>query len=372
VIEHYLEKLENALGCWGAGVVLGLFTLAIAAVYVTPAIGCVNHGCAFQDLSSAPFAFASDNAVKGRFLTPALAYFALLRGRFYIVLPLLVMVLLLASIYWMYRRNMKFARASALLVMLAIGFSTPVLFLLHFAGYVDVTSYLFIFLAILLIDSRFAAFWPLLFGLAVLNHESSALIAPFLLGLSAVKRGWLALLLDALLVGTCLLGLLFLSRYIHSQGYPGFTLSFYLSVGRMHGAFESIAKMLPIGVFMSFKLFWCLPLIAIVIRLRRRDYKTSVLIALPILGALAQLLVAEDTSRLLGLSFPSILLACSVLRDEWGEPVFSKRLLVIFLWNLLVPQYYVGQERIVPMIPLPISLATWLLFDVDPWTLWWG
>jgi hypothetical protein len=86
---------------------------------------------------------------------------------------------------------------------------------------------------------------------------------------------------------------------------------------------------------------------------------------------MGQLLVADDTSRLLGLGFPSILLACSVLHHEWGEGVFSKRLFALFLWNLFVPQYYVGQDLAVPMLPLPVSLLGWLFFGANPWALWW-
>jgi hypothetical protein len=370
-VRRYLGKIEGSLGYWGAGFLIGICVLVVASIYVTPAINCVNHGCTYAELSISPFAFASNNVMKSRLLTAALAYLVLLRGRLYILFPLLVSVLFLASIYWYYRRRMKVESVSALLIVLVIAFSSPVLFLLHFQGYTDVTSYLCIFLAIQLMDTRFALFWPALFGLALLNHESNAFIAPFLFLLSWSRRGWRFPLLDSVTLGICLLGVLGLSRHIHSQGNAGFNLSFYLSSGHVNYVLGHTLRMLPIGIFMAFKLFWCLPLMASAILLRRKDYKSCALILLPIPCAMGQLLIADDTSRLLGLGFPSILLACSVLYHEWGEGVFSKRLSALFLWNLLVPQYYVGQEVAVPMLPLPISLFSWLLFGTNPWTLWW-
>jgi hypothetical protein len=368
---RFLGKIEAFLGCWGAGLLIGICTLVAAAIYVTPALHCVNHGCTYEELSSAPFAFASDNVMKSRLLTAALAYLIFLKGRLFIVFPLLLSVLLLASIYWFHRRRLKFASVSALLIVLVIAFSTPLLFLLHFQGYTDVTSYLLIFLAMQLMDTRFAQFWPVLFGLAILNHESSTFVAPFLLVLSWSKRGWRFPLLDCATLGLCLLGAFGLFRHIHLQGNAGFSLPFYLSTGHVNYILGHTLKMLPIGIFMAFKLFWCLPLMASAVLFKRKDYKTCALVLLPIPCALGQLLIADDTSRLLGLAFPSMLLAGAVLHRAWGEGAFSKRLLSLFLWNLLVPQYYVGQEIAVPMLPLPISLFSWLCFGTNPWALWW-
>jgi hypothetical protein len=370
-LRRYLGKLEGSLGCWGAGLLIGICTLALASVYVTPALHCVNHGCTYEELSAAPFAFASDNVMKSRFLTAALADIVSLNGRLFILFPLLVSVVFLGSLYWFHRRRMKFESVNALLIVLVIAFSTPLLFLLHFQGYTDVTSYLLIFLAMQFMDTRLAQLWPVLFGLALLNHESNAFIAPFLFFLSWSKRGWRFPLLDCVTLGLCLFGVLSLSRFIHAQGNPGFSLPFYLSSGHINYILGRTLRMLPLGIFMAFKLFWYLPLMAAAVLLKRKDYKACALMLLPIPCALGQLLVADDTSRLLGLSFPSILLACSVLHDEWGGDVFSKRLVALFLWNLVIPQYYIGQEIAVPMLPLPVSLLSWLFLGTNLWSLWW-
>jgi hypothetical protein len=42
VVDRYLEKTEKSLGCWGAGVLLGLCTLVIAAIYVRPGFSCLD------------------------------------------------------------------------------------------------------------------------------------------------------------------------------------------------------------------------------------------------------------------------------------------------------------------------------------------
>jgi hypothetical protein len=129
---------------------------------------------------------------------------------------------------------------------------------------------------------------------------------------------------------------------------------------------RTIGLFFPWGLFEAFKLFWFLPLAGAATLWARGRKAETILLTLPVLSALGQLPLATDTSRLMGLAFPSVLLSLKPLREVWGAS-FNKRLWMLILLNFLVPQYYVGQHLAIYLIPLPVSLLMRFLFNVDPW-----
>ena len=66
-------------------------------------------------------------------------------------------------------------------------------------------------------------------------------------------------------------------------------------------------------------------------------------------GALAQLLVAHDVSRLMGLAFPAVLKGAEFVRSERGEAA-SNRL----LWSLILLDFLVPSLRGAPTEPLSL------------------
>jgi hypothetical protein len=133
------RRLEARYGLPGAALLLAMIVLLVAAVYARPSSTPVNHGVLYARLSEAPFAFVQPNWVQYRLLTPLIGYLSHLRGWAFVLLPPLIMVAWLASVYGRYRRG-GFDGAAALAVMAMMAFSTPTLFPLHSSGSVDQTS----------------------------------------------------------------------------------------------------------------------------------------------------------------------------------------------------------------------------------------
>ena len=133
-------------------------------------------GRGYATLSQAPFDLSEQNNLRFRILTPFLAYCVGLRGNLYIVFPMLVSLFFLSFIYFRLRKNEP--PSTSLLITSFICFSTPILFLLHFQGYVDITSYLLIWLIIVFIKNKFT--WVFLLALLLLNHDSNVFIIPAL------------------------------------------------------------------------------------------------------------------------------------------------------------------------------------------------
>lgn len=364
--------MEQALGLPGAAVLVGAALLAAAAVYTTPALGPVNHGVAFAELSRAPLDFETANPLRYRILSPLVAHVLGLRGDLFVFFPLGVAVLLLAGIYaWSRRRGLGPAESVGVAALLA--FSSPILFTLHFQGYTDTVSYALLFGAWLL-RTRLV-FSAALFALALLNHEGNLFLAPWLLfgwlegrrGVRAVAPGLAAVALAAL---PALAWRAYVSRYAEVD----YTVLHYLDSWHLWSFLFHTARGLWLGIFMAFKLFWALPILAAREARGRGDRAALAALALPVAGALASLAVGTDTSRLVGLAFPSILLAALALRGRTleGRP-FREWLWILIGWNLLVPQYYVGQSWAFVFFPLPVTVVLEMVFGFDTrHPLWWG
>ena len=142
-----------------------------------------------------------------------------------------------------------------------ICFSSPVLFLLHFQGYSDVTSYLLIVLIIIFIKKPVV--WIPLLTLLLLNHDSNLFIVPGLLFfyyLNTQKKG------DAIIYIIVALLIAFIPFYLYrnyiSEMAPvKYDVAFYFS--QMKENIKSLAAYFYVGLFYSFKLFWIFPVFAV-------------------------------------------------------------------------------------------------------------
>lgn len=365
--EERFATIEGRLGIGATAVVAGAALLALAAIYITPAPSCLHHGVDYARLATRPFDLDRPNPMQLRILSPAIAHFLFLRGRAFIFFPLLTAWIFLAMTYVLSRRRGLTAVESLGMAALMAS-STTILFTLHFPGYTDTLSYLLLLLSLSTLGTVRA---PAYFAAALLNHESSAFAAPglVLLGLSqaSTRRA------------RCTVIIQFLVAFLPWFAYRTFVVAntpifldagHYLSVANILFTTRLVAKYFLLGLFESFKLFWIFPLIGLAHALRRQRYAGAAWFVVVPVAAAAQMLFAFDTSRLMGLAFPCILLGALAARARMGAAAFGPWLWKLIGLNLLVPTYHVGGELITPLFPLPLSLLLWA-FGVDPWTLWW-
>jgi len=296
-----------------------------------------------------------------------LAYFLFFRGPLFLLFPLLVGVLFLTLIYTHYRKQ-DFGPIESLGMASLMAFSTPILHLLHFQGYTDTTSYLLLFLCLILIKTPV---WFLFFGLAILNHESNLFAVPYLLVLDWQNNScWKSQIRSFGLFFASLIPFILYRAYVARHATILFSPGFYLNLQNIKITTQIVARLLPMGIFEAFKLFWVFPLLAAAYLLKRKNYLQFFWLFLVVLCAGLQLLIAHDTSRLIGLAFPCILFGAEVVRHELKGDLFARKLWTIIGLNFFVPTYYVGLEIMIPFLPLPLSLILkWL--GVDSWQLWW-
>lgn len=347
-----LLYLEEKFGIYFSSLIVAIILLCIASIYVTPSIGPMELGRGYASLSIAPFDFSEQNNLRFRILTPFLAYCLGLRGSLYILFPLFVALLFLSGIYFYIRKTQ--APAESLLITMLICFSSPILFLLHFQGYVDVTSYLLILLIIIFIKKIFV--WIPLMAMLLLNHESNLFIVPGLLYFYYLNTPNKIKTTIYALVGLALAFIPFwlYRNYINEVSPVEYNFEMYYS--QIKGNIKSIAVYFPIGFFYAFKLFWLFPMFAIYYFWKEKNQQQLLFYTILTVGVFSQLLFASDTSRLIGLAFPVILCSALKIKQQWGTELFLKRTFYMILINFLIPQYYVGQSVMIRFYPLPSSL----------------
>lgn len=351
-ISTLLLYLEQKFGIYFSSLIVAFILLCIAAIYVTPSIAPLELGRGYASLSIAPFDFSEQNNLRFRILTPFLAYCVGLRGSLYILFPLIVALLFLSGIYF-YMRKTQVPTVSLFITML-ICFSSPILFLLHFQGYVDVTSYLLILLMIIFIKKNFI--WIPLMALLLLNHESNLFIIPSLLYFNYINTPNKTKAAFNAIFGFALAFIPFwlYRHYINEVSPVEYNFEMYYS--QIKENIKSIVVYFPIGFFYAFKLFWLFPMLAIYYYWKEKNQQQLLFYTILIVGVLSQLLFASDTSRLIGLAFPVILFSALKIKQQWGTELFLKRIFYLVLVNFLIPQYYVGQSVMIRFYPLPSSL----------------
>lgn len=366
-ISAILEGWEQRWGLYRTAALVGIALLACAAVYVTPALHAVGHGVIYQRMSVAPFDFSSPNPLQFRILTPLFAHLLFLRGEAYVLLPLAMAAILLSAVYAYLRKRHDATPVVALTAAALLAFSSPVFLVLHFLGLVDITSYLLIWLCLATRRPLLQVVW---FALALLNHESCAFALPFLAWRPwQTGEAWRRTSLRLFFLLVAAVPLLVYRLYVGSRAEILFSSDFYLSFHFAEATLRSIAAIMPVGVFQTFRLFWLLPIFAVACLWKTQRRPEALWIALVVACALAQLTIAHDVSRLVGLAFPAILFGADALRRHWGEALYRNRLGWLFVFNLLVPAYYIG-PRFFLLIPLPATLVL-RIFGIDAWEVFW-
>ena len=362
-INNALLNLEKRFGVYIASLIIAFILLCIACIYVTPSLIPRQLGGGFAQLSTNPFDLSIQNNLRFRVLTPLLAYCIGLRGPLYILFPMIIAMCFLSAIYYYLRKTQ--GAAESILITMLICFSSPVLFLLHFQGYVDVTSYLLIFLILIFIKKPFL--WTVLLMLLLLNHDSNLFIIPCLVYFYFINtpNKITAAIVSFIGIIAAFIPFYFYRKYIGEHSTVDYTFQMYYS--GIEENIKSLADYFYVGFFYAFKLFWLFPLFAVYYFWKEKNKQQLVFFALLLIGVLGQLLVASDTSRLIGLAFPMIIYSAIKVKEQWGMELFFKRTFYLLLLNFLIPQFYVGQSVMIRFYPLPSSLILKHFFGIETW-----
>ncbi|MCE9616137.1 MAG: hypothetical protein K8T26_17835 [Lentisphaerae bacterium] len=354
--ERLLSRGEQRLGLPALSLAVGAALMVFAGLYASENFVPLGFGANYARLATEPFRFDQPDILQYRLFAPVVAHYLGLRGNLFPILTHGASLLLLATLYAAARRRAwRPAEAAALAATMAT--SINVLGEVHFAGMTDPISYLGLLGALL---AKSALGYGLGLGLALLNHESNFFALPWLLacGLGAghaPRERLMRLAAAAAAVGAFAAMRACLGRYITSDVplAPGD----YLRWSNIAPILNGLIPHLWLGVFAAYKLLWALPLLAGAYRWRCGARREAVWLALVVACALAQLLVAEDVTRLVGLAFPAILYGAVVLREQQGPERFARWMWRLLLFNLLVPtvEVFLG-GRITPLYPLPVTI----------------
>jgi len=89
-------------------------------------------------------------------------------------------------------------------------------------------------------------------------------------------------------------------------------------------------KAAALGSFMAFQIFWILPLLAVIIDSRERQWGRVIFIGLGSTTGVLLAFLAVDTSRMVGWAFPAILMSLETIQKHLPPRKASRLLTVLF------------------------------------------
>jgi hypothetical protein len=364
------ERMEGRFGAWGGSLVFGLALMVAAALYCAPAKELINHGVLYGDFSRDPLQQSLTSPISLRPLAPVVAYLLFLRGQAFMALPLLAGVVFLALVMRTFRKR-GFSGSECIGMASLLAFTSPVLFTLHFAGYVDLVSYLFIGLAVAYVGSDLVV--AACIGLALLNHDSNLFILPWLVFHVARQRpSWARRFRLFVALGAAFLIVALVRNAIAQRAPIMWAPSFYLNLAYLRENALLNVRGAWLGLFMVFKLGWVIPLFAASDLAAKKRRIELFDLGFAVFCGVATLFITSDVSRLPSMAFPAVLGGAALLRKSaLKPPQFTRALWLVVFVNLLVPQYYVGQSRPIVFYPLPVALVL-KACGYNPWDDWLG
>lgn len=331
-----------------------VLTLFMCELYVFTLPLPRSMGIDYAAMSTDPFAISRRPLAGHRILTPLLAYGMLLQGPLYIVLIIAMTGAFIACIRYYLRRYCGYSWRRAFLIAVVFSLTTPVVFQFQVPGYVDITSYLLVFCLImrhLPVPVRLCVYLALL-----INHEASVFFFPGLLfmpsihdlslepshnvnstsnGATATRKlaSEIAVQLSAIagyvaylqVVGRSILG----QVVYHTETYSPIT------------QFVNHPSLVLAGVLIAYKLMWILPITATVHGWRSQKKLHVFAMWAFIIGALLQLPIGLDTSRLMGTAYPAFLIALFLLKNI----ITDRHVWAILLVTALVPPFYIQSNK---------------------------
>lgn len=366
-IEDFLARLEDRMGRWGAASVVAVLIMLLACLYVRPAINCSALGCLYQRMAEDPFTFIKGNYVAFRILTPLLSWLIGLRGELIMVTNNLIAGIFLATIYYYFRQR-SFRRVEALISVVVFGFSLVTLTTIYYGGYCDSLTYLIVLLMWWHRSKRWLYFPLLLCGL--LNREAIIFLLPWfvVVGFQEHKRR-LHWLLDSLL-GYSLVAVIYIlfRQLIMSQGEVPFDVNYYLEP-LLTDPLHWLARSYPwqgLGLFSVFKVNWLIPLYVAWMMWRDRQWGGLWALALILVPICSQLLIAYDSSRMLTLGFPMMLIALEYLH-RIDRTRFRGWVIPLLGFNFLIPQLYTALNIVEIMRSTPGNIISIWIFGREGW-----
>jgi len=329
-LDRGVLAVERRLGRAGAAAAVGAVGLALACVAVAPGVVPQKLGQFYAQsyawLSLDPFVNAAQNPVAFRPLTPLLSWAVGLRGSRLLFTNLALAALLLSCVFAWFRRQAP-RPGDAVLAAAVFCFSFLTLGTVFSPYYCDALTYLVIF-AMACARGRPLAFYAL-FAVGLFNRESLVFVVPWFafLELWDSPRRARTLATQALCYGVALAPYLLFRAWMAARAPTALGVEDYLAplaADPLH-FFRQTARFQWAGLYSIFGPAWVL-VAAGAVALWRRGERGAVL-GLAVLGVSvwSQLFVAIDTSRLLALVFPAMLVALEALfRDgslcvrEWA------------------------------------------------------
>ena len=134
-----------------------------------------------------------------------------------------------------------------------------------------------------------------------------------------------------------------------------FSAEYYWAIIRDEGLLaEWRIQPIVLGLLVSLKTFWIVLPFAVGRALQTGQRILATLLVMPAAGALALLLIAHDTSRLLGHAFVFVLLL------PYALPRATTWLPIVFVLNASIPSFYFGADWCTPYNSYARSFDPWI------------
>lgn len=346
-VEKNLIDAEKKISVIKVATLVAFVLMAIAMIYVAPALEPKSGGVFNAGLAAEPFQLGNPHVY--RFLTPLISYLIGLRGNGIIITSLATVWLLLTCIY-VASRKLDYSPGLSFALTALFAFTMPTLVTIYFGGYEDTTTYLLIFL-MLVFKRNFALFWGLFF-LGLTNRESVGFLTPLFFMMQYQQRKWHVLWKDL----PIFLLILFVYLYIRHQipvdnSQELYTAEFYFRplLENPFYMLKNVMKSYYAGFFSVFKLFWLVPIFATGLCIKHKNYSILLLIVTPVICAFLQSFIASDTTRMMSLSFLTIFFSVDYLRNFYSDSELAKIFFICCGLNFFIPQIYVTGDSMYVM-----------------------
>jgi hypothetical protein len=345
-VDSVFERAEIRFGRLFISIITGIFLLLIAAVLSSVRMETFYHGNGFTRLSLHPFEMEGENDLRFRILSPLMGYLVFMRGPAFKYFMLIVLGAFFGLVYF-FKRKEAYRPSESLGVTLLLVFSTLAFYQLFFPAYTDPTSFLLILLFMMFYRKRIASL--ILIILMLFNHENTIFLFPFFF-LLMMNGNWNGKNLKAVLFMFIIAFIPYIiyRKLIAAHAEVNFTFSYYFDAGNMKWTKEHVLPHLAQGVFQSFRLGWIIFLLAFAIDLYEKRLKEILMMSVVIVFVFSQLTIAWDISRLVGFSFPVILISANRLREFFGTKKFLAIIYSVFILNFFIPSYCIGALDPIP------------------------
>ena len=326
-----------------SSILLGSLLFVLAAIYIGPSFEPAFLGVYHAKLSNAPFDMDHPNWMRLRILAPLIGYILHLRGPLFFLVPWAFLLLFVIRVQHVGQRASG-SWIHATLVASSVAFSCTTFIPFMAPGYVDAVAYFCVlFCFIPGVSHPLAA---LFMALAVASHESALALLP-----AAIHYRWMQkrdMRTPLVFLGWLLV---FMLPYVCYRAWASASdpstlqVSYYLTITNIRSQIRGILPTLW-GIFLAFRLYWIIPLAALVLSIRKGDHAQAVLILLIVAGSGSLLLVAYDTTRLMCMAYPAILLG-SIQLIKSLPPMLTLRFgALLFALNFLITPAMVASETV--------------------------